>query len=503
MTSGGSFWGAVKWAFVLSLGRRASGAVFTFVLAALLGPHDFGVMAIALIYITVLWLLLEQGFMTAIVQRERLEPEHLDSAFWLNLAWCAVLAGVGVATAGLWADLNGEAVLEPVVQVLSLLVIIEGFAIVQQALLQREMKFKQLAIRWNVAAALGGVTGVALALGGAGVWALVAQQTVIEGTALVLLWVMSDWRPRLRFSVRHARELIPFSFGVFLSNLGGFVSQRADALLMGIFFGPVVVGIYRLADRFAEILLEATVQPVGAVTLPVLSRAQLDRAALQRSLERCLRAAMLFTAPGMLVLAACSDELMRVIGPEWAVGADALKLLAVAGIAKAIAFFTGPVLFAVARSHLRAATQWALAAVSAGAVVAVGTTLVGTTLEKQLLGMSASRVVVLVLIVAPLNLLIVSRVTGYRLRELVRLLPAPLLAGIAAITATTALRELGVFDLPSAFAVALSGGVAVVSAGAVLTLLEPRVRSIAAFAWRRASGRAPADTPWQPPLANE
>ena len=88
------------------------------------------------------------------------------------------------------------------------------------------------------------MTGLVLALNGAGVWALVAQQLVIEFSSVVLIWALSDWRPHLRFSMRHARELLPFSSGVFLSNLGGFLGQRVDALLMGIFFGPVAVGIY-------------------------------------------------------------------------------------------------------------------------------------------------------------------------------------------------------------------------------------------------------------------
>ncbi len=159
MTSGGSVWGAVRWAFALTFGRRAFSTIFTFVLAALLGPHDFGLVAMALIYITLLRLIMEQGVATALVQRAETEPEHWDTAFWLNVAWCLLLTGVGIATSGLWASLNGEPDLKPVVQVLSLLVIAEGLHMVQEAVLQRELSFKRLAIRSNVAAVLGGRDG--------------------------------------------------------------------------------------------------------------------------------------------------------------------------------------------------------------------------------------------------------------------------------------------------------------------------------------------------------
>ena len=479
MTESRTVWGAVKWAFALSFGRRASKTLFTFVLAALLGPRDFGLMAIALIYITLLELFLEQGFMTAIIQRARLEPEHLDAAFWLNLVWCLVLTGVGLATAPLWAQLNGEPLLEPVVQVLSVLVIIEGLVLVQYALLRRELRFKRLALISNAAAGVGGITGVVLAVSGAGVWSLVAQQTVIESTALIAIWAMSDWRPRLRFSRRHALELLPFSSGVFLSSLGGFIGQRADALLMGIFFGPVAVGIYRLADRFVEVLLELTTRPLGDVSLTLLSRAQSDAVALRAGIDRYLRAVILVTVPGMLVLAACGKELMALVGPEWAVGGDALMLLAVAGIGKAVAFFTGPVLFAVARSHLRAATQWTLAAVNAGAVLLVGNALAGSTIDVQLLGMSASRAALFLLVIAPLNLALVSWVTGYRPRRLVRLLPAPLLAGFAALAVTTGMRAFGgIEELPPAFAFALSAATATAAAVGTLVLLDARIRAL-------------------------
>ena len=259
----------------MNWGQRALGAVFTFVLAAILGPHDFGVVAIALVYIALVQVFLEQGFSTALIQREDLEPEHLDSAFWLNVVWCLVLAGVSVALSGWWADVNGTPILQDVISVLSLAARLRGPQHRPAgATSSGSAEFKKLAIRTNVAALARRRVGVALALAGAGVWALVAQQLVMDATALVLIWMLSPWRPGLRFSRRHARDLLGFSSHVFVANLGGFVNRRADALLLGVFFGPVVVGIYRLADRFVDLLLELTMRPVGLISLPLFSRLQ-------------------------------------------------------------------------------------------------------------------------------------------------------------------------------------------------------------------------------------
>jgi teichuronic acid exporter len=462
-----TFLGALKWAFAMNWGQRALGAFFTFVLAALLGPHDFGVVAIAMIYIALAQVFLEQGFSTALIQREDLEPDHLDSAFWLNLVWCLVLAGLTVALSGWWAALNGAPELRAVVSVLSLLLVFEGLNIVQQAYLQRAGDFKKLAVRTNIAALLGGVAGVALALAGAGVWALVAQQLAMDAIALVLIWILSPWRPARRFSRRHARDLLGFSFHVFFANLGGFVNRRSDALLLGVFFGPVVVGIYRLADRFVDLLYDLTTRPVMLISLPLFSRLQQDREHLRDALETCLRLTLLLTVPTLLVLAACSDFLLAVIGPEWEAGAG-----------KAVIAFTGPLLFALGRPGFRAVMLWLLGAASATAVVAVASVLQSASAERQILGVALSRAVLFLLVFVPVNLLIVDRLTGFRLRAFAAMAAAPAAAGAAAVGAVFVLREATAIEtIPPVAGLMIAGGFAVATAAATLVLLDARARA--------------------------
>jgi PST family polysaccharide transporter len=167
---------SLAWAAALSWGERATSTIFTIVLAAILGPEAFGIVAMALVYLAVVDLFLEQGFLTTIVQREQLDREHLDSAFWVNLAWCLVLTAASFGLAGWWASVNDVPELEDVIKVMSVLVVVTGLTIVQQAHLQRQLQFRKLAIRANIAALVGGIVGLALALSGAGVWSLVAQQ---------------------------------------------------------------------------------------------------------------------------------------------------------------------------------------------------------------------------------------------------------------------------------------------------------------------------------------
>lgn len=492
---------ALKWAFVMNWGQRGLATIFTVVLAALLGPHDFGVVALALVYVAFIDLFVEQGVVTAIVQRKDLDDAHLHSAFWINLAWCIVLAGVSVALSGPWARANDLPELEGVIDVLSITIVLWAFTIVQRALLERGMEFRKLAIRANVGAFVGGCVGVGLAIAGAGVWALVGQQLALTVTSVVLFFVLGRWVPRFRFSRHHARELFSFSVSVFAANVAGFLSRRSDILLMGLFFSPVVVGIYRLADRLVDTLLELSVRPVGLISLPHFSRLQDDPEGLRRSVGSCLRLALFLVIPAMLVLASCSQYVLGILGSKWSPGVDALRLLALVGIVKAIIFFTGPLLFALGRPAFRAIMLWGQAALSAGVVVAAGLVLAGSSVEDQLTGTAGSRALLFLLVFLPANLLIVTHLTGLRMREVVVWFPVPVASGLVAIAAVALVGATGVLDgLSPAPALLVAGSVAVATALGSLIVLEREVRDETLVLLRR--GRAFAGSAAEPEPAD-
>ena len=483
---------SLKWAFVMNWGQRGIATAFTFVLAALLGPTDFGLVAIGLAFVGLIQIVLESGFTTAIIQRDRLDDEHLYSAFWLNLVWCLLLAAATIGLSGWWAAANDAPELRNVILALSGLLLIWGLMIVQMSLLQRETRFRELAVCWNVGALSGGICGVVLALAGAGVWAFVAQQLVMDGVAMVAMWIATRWSPRARFSRSHARELLGFSANVFVANLGGFVNRRSDTLLMGLFFGPTAVGLYRLADRIVDLVLEFTMRPVGLISLPHFSRLQNDPERLRETVEKCLRATLLIALPPLLIVAATSEYVLALLGAEWRPAADVLALLCVVGAVKGLVFFTGPLLFAVAKPFLRAAMLWVLGALSAISVVVVGLLLESKAMDTQIFGMAVSRVALFLVAILPINLAILARFGGLRLRDLVTSLPGPLAAGAAAFLVVAGLDAANVLDgLSPLVAFAVAVGLAGSAALALLFALDPHARAEARTLRDRISGKQP------------
>ena len=165
-----SFGAAVRWSILMNVGNQLTNTIAVFVIAGVLGPEAFGTVALAIVFLLFVQLLLEQGLTTAIIQRKDLTDRHLDTAFWLVLATATALLVGTLALAGWWAELNGAPDLADVLRVMSPIVVVEALAVVQRALLQRSLDFKQLALRANTATVFGGVVGVAAALAGAGVW---------------------------------------------------------------------------------------------------------------------------------------------------------------------------------------------------------------------------------------------------------------------------------------------------------------------------------------------
>ncbi len=188
MTPTPTFRHAVKWAYVMTWGQRGIALVLTFVLAAILGPENFGSIAIALAYILLIELFVVQGMVATIIQRKDLDRLHLDSVFWSLIGVSLVLCGLSIAAGPLWAQTNRLPELGPLIAVLSLSIPLKGLTVVQHALFHRELAFRKLALLMGVSTALGGVLGVAMAFAGCAVWSLVAQQLVSSALATAAMW---------------------------------------------------------------------------------------------------------------------------------------------------------------------------------------------------------------------------------------------------------------------------------------------------------------------------
>ena len=229
---------SVGWVALDKWGARLTSLVVFGILGRLLAPADFGVIALATVFIAFLSVLVDVGFSQALVQRENLDDAHTHTAFWISLG---LGVGLGLAlflaatTAG---ALGSDSVLVPVLQVLSLALPLGALSSVPAALLTREFGFRALAIRRLVATAVGAVVAVWLAASGAGVWALVAQALATSAVGVLVLWRVTPWRPSRRFSRQAASDLMTFGVAVLGIEMIAQANAHVDKLLVGLFLGP-------------------------------------------------------------------------------------------------------------------------------------------------------------------------------------------------------------------------------------------------------------------------
>src|ERR1700730_2976140 len=327
-----SFFAAVKWGYTLEWGDRILSALFFIILASLLGPQEFGVASIAIMYVAFIQLFLDQGLSTALIQIHDLKQEHSNAVFWLNLVLSIVLSLITLGFSGLWASLNHAPEVAAVSSVLSLAIIIEGLSVVQKALLRRELKFRGLSIRTNTAVIFGGIVGIIAAFQGAGVWSLVAQMLVRDLIAVVVLWRISSWRPRFVFSWIHLREVFGFSIANFTAQLALYFDSQAGPMALGMLLGPEALGLYRFADRIMSLVLAMTINSIQAVSISQFSRFQTQPELLRNSVLLCIRMSASASLPALVGLAVVSNPLITAIGSKWAPASDPLKVLCVAGM---------------------------------------------------------------------------------------------------------------------------------------------------------------------------
>ncbi|MBE7381355.1 MAG: lipopolysaccharide biosynthesis protein [Leptolyngbya sp. SIO1E4] len=340
----------VLWSGIQNWGGQFGSLIVLFVLARLLQPEDFGLVALANSFLAFAQIFLEQGFSQAIIQREDLEAEHLDTAFWTNLAIGCMLAIVSLLTAGWIADGFKQSELTPILRCFSLLFVIRSLSSTQQAILERHFAFRAIAVRWLIGVLVGGAIGIAMALAGFGAWSLVVQQLVQESIGVLVLWKASHWRPRLRFSPTHLRHLFGFGVNILILNFLNYFNNRINDFLIGYFLGPIALGYYTIAYRILQAATQLLVRTSSAVSLPTFSRLASDPERLKGAFYKATRLTSAVALPAFMGMAVLAPELIEILfGKQWLPSTPLLQILVVAGIFRSVTFFKNAVFMAMGK----------------------------------------------------------------------------------------------------------------------------------------------------------
>jgi PST family polysaccharide transporter len=439
----------LRWTSAQEWVQQGTSLVVLLVLARLLSPADFGTVAIAASIAAILSALQNQGFATALVQRDQCDPLHMDSAYWATLAISTLLAVLLLLAAPTLAGIYGEPVLADILAVSCAILIIQAVAAVHRATLQRELQFRELALISSASALVAAAVAIALALAGYGLWSMVFQQAAGAVVSAVMLWWRSSWRPRLRFSLQHVRELWRFGIYVLGSNLVIQVGKRIDALLLGYFLDTSAVGLYSVGRRVIEMINAVLMKALGSVTFPTFSRIQKDSKRLAAAVSSTIRMVGFVAFPTFLLAAALAPYIVQTfLGEKWLAGAPVLSLLALGAAIGSVQWTQMSAVLAKGHSDWRLGIN--IAALGMGIVAVVLAYPFGIVAVAALL---AARQ----LLLFPVGAHLVGRLIPLHLGDTVRDLSGTLAAAIiAAATAALVSRSITGVTEPTTLAAALA-----------------------------------------------
>ena len=325
----------------------------TLVLARILAPEDFGLVAMVMALTGLVELVKDLGLGTATVQRKEITHREVSSLFWINVGVGGGLALAFLAVSPAVSWFYGDGRLIAITLPLATTLLWGGMAVQHEALLNRQLKQGPLALIRLLATILSSCLGIALAFGGLGYWALVVREVARSFLYLLGVWWICRWTPAFICHPKEVRGFLSFGQDLTITNLVISIISRIDGILIGKFFGPVSLGVYRQAQNLIFTPVEQFNGPVFSVAQPGLSQLQSEPDRYRRYYQRVVGFVALITMPIGVFAAVYPEEItLLVLGEKWLPAAPFLGIFAVAAAVRPTIATTGIVLVTLGRSRV-------------------------------------------------------------------------------------------------------------------------------------------------------
>lgn len=317
-------------AFVLGIGSTA-------ILARILTPEDFGLIAMTVVFTGFISMFQDAGLAMATVQQPKISHEQVSTLFWMNTLLALGISLVVVLIAPVVAAFYSDPRLAGVTRGLALGIFVSGVATQHKALLRRQMKFAVLAWTDLGSMTIGVVAGVGLAWLGYGYWSLVGMAVMTAFSGAVWTWLLLPWIPGLPRRRVGAGKMLRFGTDILTFNVVNYFARQADNLLIGWLWGPVALGFYEKAYRILLMPVRQINGPMSAVVVPALSRINHDPERFARLYLKALELLTSVSVPVVLAFCVFADEVVWLwLGPNWQECAHLFRLLTLAAVVGAI-----------------------------------------------------------------------------------------------------------------------------------------------------------------------
>lgn len=322
----------VLWNLVSLLMTRGASTIFTLFLARLLAPEAFGLIAMVTIVFELANTFVTSGLGTALIRNKSVSDTDFNTVFYTNIVLSTIAYTALFIGSPYVANFYNQPELTLLIQIMGLSVFINATKIVQSAIFNRDMNFKALMKSNTLSVVLSGVLGVLAAWYGLGVWSLVIQSLSSTCISAIMLWYMSNWRPKLEFSYESFTKLFKFSKNLLAEGILEVIFRNSYILVIGRLFSAEVTGLYFFATKLSNLISQQLTSAIQQATLPALATMQDETAALRIKYRQIIQMTMFVIAPVMALLAAVSPILVPLAFKDnWIPAVPYLQLLCIIG----------------------------------------------------------------------------------------------------------------------------------------------------------------------------
>ena len=323
----------VAWSVAEKLGSMLMQMVVSIVVARLLMPEDFGVLAILTFFTALMAVVVDSGFSQTLIRKTEPTESDYKSVFLFNVVTSLVLYAVMTALSPAIAAYYNLPVISKIAPVLFLLLPVNALTVIQNTIFARQFRFATLS-RINFASAtIAGVAAITMAWCGFGVWSLVAQRLAQVTVKAVLLWWRGDWRCKGRFDFSALRAMSGFSFRLMGTDIISYLYNNIAQLFIGKMHSATTLGYYNQAQKLKELPVTSVVQSFQSVTYPALANVKGDKQKFADSYLRVLAITAAVIAPVMVGMVAVADDMfMLMLGQRWMPTVPYFKILSLAGL---------------------------------------------------------------------------------------------------------------------------------------------------------------------------
>lgn len=323
----------VVWSFIDNIASSGITFLVGLVLARLLSPAEYGIMAMITIFIAISNSIVDSGFSNALIRKTNIKSIDYNTVFYFNLFVSFILYLVLYIVSPEISSFFKEPVLIDVMRIIGWILVINAFAIIPRTILVRNVDFKTQTKVSLISSISSGIIGIGMALSGMGVWSLVGQQLSRQLLNTFFIWIYCRWRPSWEFSTTSFKGMFSFGSKLLVSGLIDTIYKNIYYLVIGRFYTSAQLGQYTRAEQFNSIFSSNLTSIVQRVSYPVLSSIQSEPERLREAYRQVIKNTMLVTFACMLGLAAISKSLIIVlIGEKWLIAASFLPILCFAGM---------------------------------------------------------------------------------------------------------------------------------------------------------------------------